>query len=124
MPGSQISRDPSWDSNSTRLGLRSTNEGVACFGSAEARLEAQLPPHRGAVLLLVHNPLAEFRLGGVDVGAVALGVDERVRRLLRRVACDELAVPAPESRMRAHPDVGGEAPQHAEGALEVGPLFW
>ena len=26
--------------------------------------------------------------------------------------------------MRRHPDVGGEAPQHAEAALEVGPLFW
>ena len=31
-------------------------------------------PHRGAVVLLMHHPLAEFRLVSVDVGAVALGV--------------------------------------------------
>ena len=28
------------------------------------------------------------------------------------------------SCMAGHPDVGGEAPQHAEAALEVGILFW
>jgi hypothetical protein len=32
---------------------------------------------------LVHDALAKFRLGGVDVSAVAVGVDEGVRRVLR-----------------------------------------
>ena len=71
------------------------------------------------MLFGVHHRLllAEFRLGSVEVGAVALGVDERVRRVLRGLARDELAVPAPRSRARGHPDVGREAPQHAEAAL-------
>ncbi len=49
---------------------------------------------RPSAVLRMHDPAAELLLGGVDVGAIALGVD-----------------------------VGGEAPQHAEGALEVGTLF-
>ena len=75
-------------------------------------------------LLLVHATASEFRLGGVDEGAVALRVDERIRRMLLGLACDELPVPAPPSCMGGHPDVGGEAPQQAETALAVGRLFW
>ena len=73
--------------------------------------------------LLGHLPLAEFRLGGVDVGAVALRVDEGIHRVLCRLARDELAVPAPRSRARRHPDVNGKAAEHADAALEVAPLF-
>src|SRR4030095_12105452 len=40
-----------------------------------------LPPQRSAVLL-VHPPLLQFRFGGIDESAVALGVDERVYRVL------------------------------------------
>ena len=69
------------------------------------------------------TPRRNSAVGVVDVGSVALGVDERVHWALGRVACDELPVPAPCSCMVGHPDVGGEAPQHAERALEVGPLF-
>src|SRR3954467_7612596 len=67
---------------------------------------------------------AELRLGSVDVGTVTLRVDERFHRVLRGGASDKLAVPAPPSCMAGHPDVSGEAPQHPEAALEVGPLLW
>src|SRR5262249_18009387 len=76
------------------------------------------------LLVLVHPTAAEFRLGGVDEAAIALGVDERVNGVLRGRARDELAVPAPPSCMGRRPDVGGEAPQQAEAALAVGRLFW
>jgi hypothetical protein len=33
--------------------------------------------------VLVHDPAAKFRFGGIDVGAIALGVDQRVHRVLR-----------------------------------------
>src|SRR4029453_8667987 len=81
-------------------------------------------PNRIAFLVLVHATAAEFRLGGVDERAIALGVDERVHRVLRGGARNELAVPAPPSCMRGHPDVGGEASQPGGAALGVGPLFW
>lgn len=72
----------------------------------------------------MHEIPAESRLGRVDVGTVALRVDEWIRRVPRGGAGDELAVPAPPSCMAGHPDVRGEAPQQAEAALEVGPLLW
>src|SRR5262245_51988585 len=81
------------------------------------------PPQRSAVLL-VRAPFAEFRFGGVDVSAVALGVDERLYGILRSGAREELAVPAPPSCMARHPDVGREAAQHADASLAVGRLFW
>src|SRR5688500_2953302 len=74
--------------------------------------------------MLVHPTLAQFRFGGIDESAVALGVDERVYRVLRSGARDELAVPAPRTRMVGHPDVGGETSQQAQAALAVSLLFW
>src|SRR5438067_8176249 len=71
----------------------------------------------------MHESPAVFRLSIVDVGAITLRIDEWFYRILRGGACDELAVPAPRSCMARHPDVRGEAPQHAEAALEVGPLL-
>src|SRR4029450_12510677 len=59
-----------------------------------------------------------------DKSAVALGVDKRVDRVLRGGACDELAIPAPRSRMVGDPDVRRETPQYAQAALAVGSLFW
>ena len=75
------------------------------------------------MLRLMHAPGAEFRFGGVDVGAIALRVDKRIHRVLRGGTRDELAVPAPRSRMVGDPDVGGETSQHAQAALAVGLLF-
>src|SRR5881275_2921525 len=72
---------------------------------------------------LVHESLAVFRLGIIDVRAVTRWDDERLYRILRVTARDELAVSAPRSRMAGHPDVGGEAAQHAKAALEIGPLL-
>src|SRR5262245_58760636 len=72
----------------------------------------------------MHLPLAQLRLGVVDVSAIAFGVDERVDRVLRGGACDELAISAPRSRMVRNPDVNGETAQHAQTALAVGRLFW
>src|SRR4029453_17048418 len=46
---------------------------------------------------LVHNASVEFVLRGINVGAIALGIDERIHRVLRGGACDELAIPAPRS---------------------------
>src|SRR5438105_455541 len=71
----------------------------------------------------MHESSAVFRLTIVDVGAVTLRIDEWFYRILRGGAGDELAVSAPRSCMAGHPDVRGEAPQHAEAALEVGPLL-
>src|SRR3954462_10732027 len=68
-------------------------------------------------LRLMHDPAAESCLSAVDVGAVALGVDEGVGRILRIGACDELAVPAEQSRVRRHPDVGWQAAKYAKGSL-------
>jgi hypothetical protein len=42
---------------------------------------------------LVRAPLAQFRFGGIDERAVAVGVDERAAGVLRSGARDELAVP-------------------------------
>src|SRR5688572_21040023 len=47
--------------------------------------------------LLVHPPLAQFRFGGIDESAVALGVDERVHGVLRSGARGEFSVPPPPS---------------------------
>src|SRR4051794_31610163 len=77
----------------------------------------------GSISPLMHKSSAVFRLGIVDVGAVTRGVDERLYRILRDGGGDELTVPAPLSCMAGHPDIRGEAPQHAEAALEVGPLL-
>src|SRR5471030_1635365 len=71
----------------------------------------------------MHESPVELRLSRVDVGSVTFRVDERLYRALRGGAGDELAVPAPPSCMAGHPDVSGEAPQHAEAALEVRSLF-
>src|SRR5688572_8641132 len=94
---------------------RGSGTGIGAF-SATADMIQDIP--------LVHFPLAEFRLGGVDIGAVALRVDEGIHRVLCRLARDELAIPAPRSRARRHPDVSGKAAEHAQAALDVGPLFW
>ena len=58
----------------------------------EGRLARRFPPQQSAVFRLVDYALAEFRFGTVDVGAIALGVDERVHRVLRGRAGDELTV--------------------------------
>src|SRR5206468_2646355 len=72
---------------------------------------------------LMHESAAVFRLSVVDVGAVTRRIDEWLYRVFGGAARDELAIPAPRSCMAGHPYVGGEAPQHAEAALEVGPLL-
>src|SRR5262245_25098214 len=74
--------------------------------------------------VLVHATASELRLGRVDEGAIALGVDERVNGVLRGRTRNELAVPAPPPCVSGHPDVSGQAPQQAEAALAVGRLFW
>src|SRR4029450_9051414 len=58
------------------------------------------------------------------VSAIAVGIDERVHRVLRSGARDELAVPAPPWCMTRHPDIGREAAEHEDAALAVCPLFW
>src|SRR5215210_1072814 len=80
--------------------------------------------NRSSDRVLMHESPAVLRLGSVDVGTVTLRVDERSHRVLRGGAGDKLTVPAPPSCMAGHPDVSGEAPQHPEAALEVGPLLW
>ena len=49
------------------------------------------------VLVLMHATAAEFRLGGVEENAIALGVDEGINGVLRGRARNELAVPAREN---------------------------
>src|SRR5438270_4624556 len=71
----------------------------------------------------MHESPVVLRLSSVNVGAITLRIDERFYRVLRGGAGDELAVPAPRSCMAGHPDVRGEAAQHAEAPLEVGPLL-
>ena len=45
----------------------------------------------------MHATAAEFRLGGVEENAIALGVDEAINGVLRGRARNELAVPAREN---------------------------
>src|SRR4029434_5339990 len=65
---------------------------------------------------LVRPPFASSRLGGVDVSAIAVGIDERLYWVRCRGARDELAVPAPPSCMTRHPDIGWHGAAHAECA--------
>jgi len=76
-----------------------------------------------SVLLLVHATAAQFCLGGISEGAIALGVDERVHGVFEE-SSQRTRVPAPPSFMGGHPAIGGEASQQAEAALAVGRLFW
>src|SRR4051812_16970391 len=93
------------------------------FGDRMDRPRAAVESNAGVstatALRSMHDRAAESCLAAVDVGAVALGVDERVGRVLCIGACDELAIPAEQSRVRRHPDIGRQAPQHAKGPLEV-----
>src|SRR4026208_1792330 len=76
---------------------------------------------------LAHPPFAAGRpRGGRGGGARAARapVSARLPGVLRRLAVDELAVPAPRPRMVRHPDVGGETPQHTQTSLAVGILLW
>jgi len=73
----------------------------------------------GIMLPLMHSATAEVSLGGVDVGAIAVWIDERVRRVLRGGAGDELTVPPPPSCVAGDPDVDRETPQNAEAAFQV-----
>jgi len=69
---------------------------------------------------LLAVPRAEVFLGLIDEVQVALPIDERIRRIPGGAARDELAVAAEFSRMRRDPDVGRQAPQGIEAALEGG----
>ena len=86
---------------------------VAVRGESARYLEIQL----------VGSSLTEFGLGGIEVRAIALGVDERVHWILRSSARDEFAVPGPPSGVARHPDIGRQAAEHANAALAVGRLF-
>ena len=61
----------------------------------------------------------ELCLSAVDVSAVAVGVDERIDGTLCGITREELAVPAPLSRVRRDPYVSGETAEHRERTLEV-----
>src|SRR5688572_9566095 len=69
---------------------------------------------------LMNPPLAQFHLGGINVGAIAFWIDERVHRVLRSFTRDELAVPAPLPCVVRNPDVGMQSPQYAHAPLAVG----
>jgi len=68
---------------------------------------------------LVHPAAAEVLLGGVDVGAIAVRIDERIDWVFRSGAGDELAIPPPPSCVAGDPDIDRETPQHAEAAFQV-----
>src|SRR6185436_1049960 len=72
---------------------------------------------------LVEDPVAELAFRGVDVGAIAAGVDEGLHRVLRCAAVRELAVAAPVPRRARDPDIDGKTSKHLEAALEIGVLL-
>jgi hypothetical protein len=64
----------------------------------------------------VDDAPSEFRLTAVDVGAVAVRIDERIREIRGLRRCHELAISRKGARVRRHPDVGGQTAQHAKFA--------
>jgi hypothetical protein len=71
----------------------------------------------------VRESLAKFRLCRVEVDAVTVGVYERVHRIFRRAACNELPVSPPQSRVRCDPDVRGNAAESSKAALDVSSML-
>lgn len=77
-------------------------------------------PHaRSCFSFSMHDTPRVLSLGAVDVGAVALGVDERIHGTLRCITREEFPVPAPLPCVGCDPYVSWETAEHPERPLEV-----